>query len=99
MQAFAAAHINNVRVGRSNRDGADGLRWLIVEDGSPGAAVVIGLPHAAVYGADIENIRLNGDTGCGARPPTAKGTDHSPMQFLVSILRNLGLDGDQRKEN
>ena len=99
MQAFAAAHINDVWIGTSNRNGADGLRGLIVENGSPSAAVVIGLPYAAVHGAHIENIRLSGDAGCGARPAAAKRTDHSPVQFLVNILRNLGVDGNQRKEN
>jgi hypothetical protein len=48
MQAFAAGDINDVGIGRSDGDGANRLRGLVVEDGRPGAAVVVRLPYAAV---------------------------------------------------
>src|SRR5215472_10075369 len=39
-QAFAAANVNDVRIGRRHRDRADGLLWLAVNDGIPRAAKV-----------------------------------------------------------
>jgi hypothetical protein len=67
MQSLAAAHINNVWVGRRDRDGADRLRGLVVEDRVPGAAVVVRFPNAAVHLADVEHIGLAGH----ARQPRA----------------------------
>src|SRR5258708_24531807 len=89
MQSFPAGNINNVGVRRSYHDGADRLRRLVIEDGIPGAAIVIGLPHSAVDLAYIKNIRLRGNAGGGSRAAAAKRTNHPPVQFLVSILGNL----------
>ena len=49
MQAFAAANINDIGIGRSHRDSADGLRGFVIEDGCPGASVVVRSPHSAVH--------------------------------------------------
>ena len=89
MQAFAAADIDDIGIGRSDGDGANGLRGLIVEDRIPGAAVVVGLPHAAVDLAHIENVGLAGHAGGSARAPAAERTDHAPAHFLVSAFGNL----------
>ena len=42
LQAFAAGDVNDVRIRGRDRDGANGLRGFVVEDGRPGAAVVVG---------------------------------------------------------
>ena len=89
MQAFAAGDINNVGIGGSDGDGADRLRGFVVEDRSPGAAVVVGFPDAAVDLAHIEDIGLAGNAGGGASAAAAKRADHAPMQILISILGNL----------
>jgi len=67
MQPFAARDINNVGVRGGYGDGADRLRGLVIEDGIPGAAIVIGLPYSAVDLAYVENIWLAGNAGSGSR--------------------------------
>src|SRR5439155_21912950 len=58
LNTFAACDVNDVRVGRRDGDGADVLRRLVVEDGRPGAAVVVRYPDAAVHLAHVKDIRL-----------------------------------------
>ena len=89
MQSLAAADINDVGIGRSNCDGADGLRGLVIEDGIPGAAVVVRLPDAAVHLADVKHIRLAGNSRGGAGAPATKRPDHAPVQILISVFGNL----------
>src|SRR5438046_1115106 len=89
MQTLATADINDVGVGGSHGDGADRLRRLAIEDGVPSAAVVIRLPDAAIYLADIKHIGLSRDAAGGARAPAAKRANHAPLQVLVSIFGNL----------
>ena len=72
---LAAAYIDDVRIGRRDRDRADRTRRLIVEDRHPGSAVVGRLPHAAVVEADEEGIRTIGDADCGL--PASRGGDRS----------------------
>src|SRR6516225_2273918 len=96
VQALATPDVDNVRIGRSDSDGADGLRRLVVKDRLPGSAIVVRFPHAAVHLADVENIRLGRHTcGC-AGPPTAKRPNHAPAHLLVRGLRNLLGFGDVR---
>ncbi len=71
----------------------------LIEDGIPGAAVVVRLPDAAVHLADVENIGLAGYTGGGASAATAKRADHAPVQFLVCIFGNLCPERGGRQEN
>ena len=89
MQAFAASHINKVGIRRRYCDGADGLRRLMVEDGCPGATVVVRFPNSSVDLAHVENIWLTGNASGGAGTASAKWANHSPMQVLVGILGNL----------
>ena len=79
VQAFAAAHINDVVVGRCDCDSADGLRVFTIEDGEPGAAVVGRLPDPAVDLPDVKDVRLIGYTGTGARAAAAERPDHAPV--------------------
>src|SRR5712671_7508713 len=83
MQAFAAGHVNDVWIRGSDGDGADRLRGLMIEDRSPGAAVVVGLPDSAVDLAHVENIRLARNAGGGAGAATTKWSYHPPMQILI----------------
>src|ERR1700704_5133132 len=85
-QAFAACNINDVRVGRSDGDGAYLLRRLRIEDGRPGAAVVIGFPDATVDGADVKDGRLACDAGESARAAAAERADHAPAHFAISAF-------------
>ena len=89
MQAFAAGDINNVGIGWSYGDGADRLRGFVIEDGIPGAAVVVGLPDSAVDLAHVENVWLAGNAGGGAGAASAKRADHAPVQLLICVLGNL----------
>ena len=89
MQAFAAGDINDVGIRRCYGDGANRLRRFVIEDGRPGAAVVIRLPYAAVDLAYVEDIGLARDASCGAGAASAKRADHAPMEILISILGNL----------
>src|SRR5271165_856525 len=88
MQPFAAADINNVRIGGRNFDCADGACWLLIKDGLPGPPEVVGLPHTAIHRAHIEDIRLARHTGDGARAPAAKRTDIPPLH----LGEELGID-------
>src|ERR1700722_20551917 len=102
VQSLAAGGINNVGIGRGNGDGADRLSRLVVEDGIPGAAVVVGLPHAAVYLRHIVDVRLAGNAGGGPGAAAAKWADHAPVQLLIGVLGNLCVEcaarnGEQEK--
>src|SRR4029077_12593434 len=89
MQSFAAGHINDVDVGRGNRDGAYGLRGLLIEDRFPCPAVVVRLPDASVYLSDVEQVRLVRNSSRGASASAAKGPDHAPPQVLIGVFGNL----------
>ena len=89
MQSFAAGHINDIDVGRGNRDRAYGLRGLVIEDRFPCPAVVVRLPNASVYLADVEQVRLVRNSSRGASASAAKGPDHAPPQILIGVLGNL----------
>ncbi len=81
MQPFPAADVDDVGIGRCNDDCADGAGRLMIEDRIPGAPVVVGLPHPAVYRADVEDIRLARNAGEGARAAAAKRPDVAPVHF------------------
>src|ERR1700733_2216436 len=89
MQAFAASHINKVGIRRRYCDGADGLRRLMVEEGCPGATVVVRFPNSSVDLAHVENIWLTGNARGGTGTASAKRANHAPTQILISVLRNL----------
>ena len=58
LQAFATAGINNAGIGWCYGDTADRPSRLIIEDWSPGAAVIVGLPNTAVHLRDVKNAGL-----------------------------------------
>src|SRR5207302_1467603 len=55
MQALAAGYVDDVGIGGSDSDRSDRLSGFTIEDGIPGAAVVVRLPHAAIYLRHIED--------------------------------------------
>src|SRR6266498_2946705 len=89
MQPLTTRHIHNVRVRWRDGDGADRLRGFVIEDRIPRASIVVRLPDAAVHLSDIKDVWLAWNSRRSARPATAKRPNHSPAQFLVSVLRNL----------
>ena len=81
LQPLAAADIDDVGIGGGDGDGADGAGGLVVEDGRPGAAVVVRLPDAAVADADVEDVRAVRDARGRLGPPSSVGADHAPAQL------------------
>ena len=84
LQAFAAADVDDVRIGRRDRDGADRSGGLVVEDRRPRPAGVGRLPDAAVHGADVEHVGLRRNAGGGFRAAAAEGPDVAPVQLASS---------------
>ena len=80
LHSFAAAGVNDVRIGRSNRERADGAGGLVIEDRMPGAADIVRLPNAAVVRSHIEHIGLRGDARGGHGAAAAKRPDRPPAQ-------------------
>jgi len=78
VKAFAGSDVDDVGVGGSDCDCADGLRGLVVEDGVPGAAVVVGLPDTTVHLTDVEDIGLGWNPRGGAGTTTAEWADEPP---------------------
>src|SRR5207244_5424327 len=83
LQPLAAADVGGVGVGRRDGESADGAGGLIVEDGFPTAAIVIGLPHTAIVHADVEDVGLCRDAGRAHRPSAAIRSDVAPAQACV----------------
>ena len=101
--AFAAADVDHIGIGRRNGDGADRSGRLVVENRLPRAAVVVRHPDAAVDEAGVEDIRVPRHAGDGFRPPASVRTDRSPAHRCLnrSLVARLGSDehtGDQRRD-
>ena len=94
LQAFAGRDVNSIRVGRRDGDGSNRLRGLLVEDGRPGAAVVVRFPNPAVHLTHVKNIGLARDACGRARPPAAVRTNQPPAQPLEHVVRILLGAGD-----
>ena len=95
LQSLAAANVDDVRIGKRYRNAADRTSRLIVENRSPGAAVIGGLPHAAVYLRDVENVRLRRHPRDGARAPTTIRADAAPVKRAEQAGIELLRDGRQ----
>ncbi len=91
LQSFAAANVNNVRIGRSHRQRADGAGRLVVENRIPRVPEIRGLPDAAVDGRHVENVRLVRHAGDRHSAASAERPDAAPahfgIEFLVELLR------------
>ena len=88
-QSFAAAHVNDVRIRRCDRQSPDGAGRLIVEDRSPCVAKVSGLPDTAIVGRHVKHILLSRNACDGHRAPASKWADHAPAHPLIQF----GTDG------
>src|SRR5262249_7629232 len=93
LQSFTASDVDDVRIRWRDRDGADGLRRLIVENRRPGQAVVARFPDAAVVDADVEDIRLLDDARRADCPPAAKRS-HVPPAHLLKFICGVRLQAD-----
>src|SRR5258706_13488235 len=82
LQAFAAAGVDDVWIGRRHGDRADRAGGLIVEDRLPGVAVVGGFPDAAVVDADVEDVRLARDAYRDGSAAAAEWADHAPSHVV-----------------
>src|SRR5271157_40477 len=82
-QPFAAADIEHVGVGGRHGDGADGAGGLVIENGPPCHAEIVGLPYAAVVDADEEHVRLVGDARGADGAAAAERADHAPLKSGV----------------
>src|SRR5205814_6156212 len=83
LQPLAARHVYDVGVRGRDRDGADRLRGLIVEDRAPCQTVVGRLPDTAVVHADIKDVWLLRDAGSAYGPAAAEWPDVAPAQCGV----------------
>ena len=99
LQAFAAAHVDHLRIRRRHGDGPDRTGRLVVEDRRPDPAVVVAAPHPAVVHADVEDVGRAGYSHRGHRAAATVGTDHPPAHLLEErIGQRLGGDGGGQKE-
>ncbi len=93
LQTFAATNINNVRVGRSNGQCADGAAGLVVENRIPGISEIGGFPDAAIDSRHVENIGLVPHAGDGHGAAPSERPDAAPahfgIKFLVELLADL----------
>ena len=86
--ARAAADVDDVRVGRRDRDSADGAGGLVIEQGRPGGAVIRGAPDAAVIETDVEHVGLAGHARQSTRASGAGRADLPPVHFGIKVGRN-----------
>src|SRR4051812_19581609 len=85
LQAFAAADVNDVWVGGRNGNRANRAGGLIVKNRLPGSSRVGCLPHAAINGAHVEDIRLLRYATTRAATPATRGPNHPPAHFAVQV--------------
>ncbi len=95
LEAFAGAYVDGVGVGGGEGDGADGAGGLVVEEGLPGAAEIIGLPDAAVVDADVEDVGLGGDAGGADGAAATVGSDIAPAKAGI-VGGGLGGEAEGR---
>ena len=96
---LAGAHVENIRVGGRHGNRSDGGDALLVEDRRPHRAGVGGLPNSAAYGAEVESHGIARDASDGRHAPTAKRTDHAPLQLVIEAGGNgLRGQGGERAE-
>ncbi len=95
LQTLAAAHIDDVGVGRRDRNGADRLSGLLVEDRCPRLPEVGRLPDPSVVDAYIEDVGLLGDAGRTDGSPAAEWADVAPAKVRVEGRVGLGVQTGQ----
>jgi len=87
-KGLSCACPNNIGVGWSNGQGADGLDRLVVKDRSPVCAAVCGFPDAAGGSPDVINQRVAGYTDYGGCP-VARRSDVAVLELAVDLRIEL----------
>ncbi len=82
-QTFAAADVDDIRIGGRDCNRADRSGRLVVKDRLPRPPVIGCLPHAAVAHADVEDIRLAGNAAHRFGPPAAIWADRTPAHLTI----------------
>ena len=98
MQSLTAGYVYNIAIGGRNRDCADRLRILPIENRIPGATIIRRFPNPAIDLAHVENIRLIGNTGGGACATSAKRADHAPMHIRHGAVVFRGQTSSARNQ-
>src|SRR5260370_24402671 len=83
LEAFTTPGVNNVGIGRSDGERADGAGGLIVKKRTPGAAVVVRFPNATVIRGNVKDVGLRCNSVCRHRAAAAKRSNHAPAQSGV----------------
>src|SRR6185312_422698 len=81
----ARADVDDVRVGRRDRDRPDRAGRLVVEDRGPGRAVVGRAPYAAVVEPDVGDVGLAGRARYGACATGPRWADLAPVHVRIQI--------------
>ena len=85
----ARSHINDVRIGRRQRQRSDRWRGLSVENRFPRHSAIRRLPHSSAIRAQV----INGRASRHARHPIhlsrAKRPDHPPLHLRIQRRRNF----------
>src|SRR6266436_1350787 len=97
LKTFTAADIDDVWIGGSNGESADGAGRLVVEDGNPSVAKIGGLPNAAVNRGHVEDIGLMRDATDGDGAASAEGANAAPAHFGEKLLIILLTEGGNRR--
>lgn len=94
VQPFATGNVDHIAVRGRHHDRANRLRILPIENRIPCTSVIGRLPHPAIYLADVEHVRLVGNTRRGTRAASAKWPDHAPVHIRhgTSLFRNQASD-------
>src|SRR3954468_13417774 len=82
---FAGSHVDRVRIGRRECDGADRGNVLRVEDRIPRYATVRRPPYSAAHRAKIVDVGISRYAGDGDGASTTKGPNKPPTQPLVEL--------------
>ncbi len=88
VESFSRAYIDDVGMSKRNRNISYRSGGGIIENGIPGAAVVIGFPDPAIIDPHIKDVRLGWypHPSHGAAGP--EGAGQAVFQFLVVGLIN-----------
>ncbi len=86
---LAGTHIDDVGIGRRDRNRADGLRGLIVKQGLPVLAAIDGFPDTAGDRTEIKDAGLPDHARDGLYPTAPERPDQTPLQSGQRLAINL----------
>ena len=96
---LAGANPDDVGIRGRDRDVADARRGLVLEDGLPRRAVVVGLPHAArrIRGVDAPRAVFFRDGDVGRAPADVGGTERLPRRWRDTATTASSRDTCRRR--